>query len=302
MIIEPRRSAWLEAAFEDRLPDPTVLVLGGFLTSPPAYWRFAARLLERGAADVVVGRVWTQDWILAAKRGLGPIITRSGRALLAASDRSAAVSLGAPVLVIGHSAGGMSARLLTSPVRFEGRWLNASGRMGAIVTLGTPNVVFSSGAIGSRVGAEAAAFANREVPGPCFAPRVGYLAVASSAVTGRRDGTKTERRDWATYQRLLPDPAVAVVDGDGLIPLGSALLPGAPSLLVDDARHGQWPGRDWYGSDGPLDRWWPAALETWRTALRARAANAMATALPDAVSDRSSDRTPISLFGRPRRL
>ena len=145
--------------------------------------------------------------------------------------------------------------------------------MGAIVTLGTPNVVTADGAMRNRVGAEAAAFANREVPGPCFAPRVGYLAVASTVVTGRRDGTRTERGDWAMYQRLLPDPAVAVVEGDGLIPLGSALLPGAPSLVLDDAHHGQWPGRDWYGSDGPLDRWWPVALETWRAALRARAGN-----------------------------
>jgi hypothetical protein len=267
----PHAPAWADAVLDGRPPRPTVLVLGGFLMSPPVYRPFARRLLDRGVADVVIGGVWTPDWLLAAKRGLGPIVTRSGRALLAASERSAAVSLGAPVLVIGHSAGGMSARLLTSPVPFDGRRLNASGRMGAIVTLGTPHVVTSGGEMGNRVGAEAAAFANREIPGPCFAPRIGYLAVASTVSPGRRDGTQTERRDWGMYQRLLPDPSVALVDGDGLIPLGSALLPGAPSIILDDARHGQWPGRDWYGSDGPMDRWWPAALETWRAALRARA-------------------------------
>ncbi len=267
----PRPPAWAEAVLAGRPPAPTILVLGGFLTSPPVYRPFVRRLLERGAAEVVVGGVWTPDWLLAAKRGLGPILTRSGRALRAASDRSAAVSLGAPLLVIGHSAGGMSARLLTSPVPFAGRRLNASGRMGAIVTLGTPHVVTIGGEMGNRVGAEAAAFANREVPGPCFAPRVGYLAVASTVSTGLRGGTRTERGDWRMYQRLLPDPAVEVVEGDGLIPLGSALLPGAPSLVLDDANHGQWPGRDWYGSDGPMDRWWPVALETWRAALRARA-------------------------------
>ena len=281
MIAEPHRPPWMEATLADRPPDPTVLVLGGFLTSPPAYRSFVGRLLERGAADVVVGRVWTQDWLLAARRGLGPILTRSGRSLLAASDRSSEVSLGAPVLVIGHSAGGMSARLLTSPVRFSGRWLNASGRMGAIVTLGTPNVISPEGGARNRVGAEAAQFANREVPGPCFAPRVGYLAVASTAVTGRRDGTWSERRDWGTYQRLLGDPLAAQIEGDGLIPLWSALLPGAPSLVLDDAHHGQWPGRDWYGSVGPMDRWWPVALETWRAALRFRAERSRAASLLD---------------------
>ena len=267
-------SPWVEAVLADRPPAPTVLVLGGFLTSPPVYRPFVRRLLDRGAADVVVGRVWTQDWLLAAKRGLGPIVTRSGRALLVASDRSEAASLGAPVLVIGHSAGGMSARLLTSPVPFAGRRLDASGRIGAIVTLGTPNVVSAEGEMGNRVGARAAEFANREVPGPFFAPRVGYLAVASTAVVGRPDGSAAERRSWSTYHGLLPDPTALEPVGDGLIPLGSALLPGAPSLVLADALHGQWPGRDWYGSDGPMDRWWPVALETWRAALRARAEGA----------------------------
>ncbi len=278
MIRRYRRPGWVETVLADRPPAPTVLVLGGFLMSPPVYRPFARRLLERGVADVLVGSVWTPDWLLAARRGLGPIVTRSGRALLAASERSAVVSLGAPVLVIGHSAGGMSARLLTSPVPFGGRRLNASGRLGALITLGTPHVVADGGEMGNRVGAEAAAFANREVPGPHFAPRVGYLAVASTAVTGRRDGTRRERGDWAMYQRLLPDPSISVVEGDGLIPLASAILPGAPSLVLDDAHHGQWPGRDWYGSQGPMDRWWPVALETWHVALRARAEVAPADA------------------------
>jgi hypothetical protein len=100
---------------------------------------------------------------------------------------------------------------------------------------------------------------------------VGYLAVASTAVTGRPDGPAAERRSWSTYQGLLPDPTAAESVGDGLIPLGSALLPGAPSLVLTDARHGQWFGRDWYGSDRPMDRWWPVALETWQATLRARA-------------------------------
>ena len=276
--------AWIDAVLADAPPAPTVLVLGGFLTSPPVYRPFVRRLLGRGVADVVVAGVWTPDWLLAAVHGLGPILTRSGRALLAASERAETASLGAPVLVIGHSAGGMSARLLTSPVPFAGRRLNASGRIGAIVTLGTPNVVSAGGEMGNRVGAEAAAFANREVPGPCFAPRVGYLAVASTVVAGRPDGTRAERRSWSTYRGLLPDPTAGELVGDGLIPLGSALLPDAPALVLDDARHGQWPGRDWYGSDALMDRWWPVALETWRAALHARAG-----AAPGAASGRTFD-------------
>jgi hypothetical protein len=262
---------WAASTLDGAPPAPTVLVLGGFLTSPPLYRRLEGRLRTRGAADVVVANVWLMDWLLAARRGLGPILTRSGRALLEASTRSEMVSFGAPLLVVGHSAGGMSARLLTSPVPFEGRPLNGHGRIGAIVTLGTPHLVSGTGELGSRVGARAATFANREIPGGYWAPRVGYLAVGSRYVIGRRDGSLNERRAWRVYQDLLADPGAAELAGDGLIPVASALLPGVPQLVFDDADHGMRPGHDWYGSDRFVDAWWPVAVDTWRGALLARA-------------------------------
>ncbi len=260
---------WRDAVAAGTPPAPVVLVLGGFITSPPLYRPFVRRLIRRGAADAVVAHVWTQDWVLAARRGLGPILTRSGRALLEASARSKAVALGAPVLVVGHSAGGVSARLLTSPEAFAGRRPNAAGRIGAIVTLGTPHVVAAPAPGRPRMGTENAEFANRVVPGPAFAPTTGYLAIASRYRVGRRDGTRAEQRTWRMYSALsgLDDPEL---EGDGLIPVPSAVLPGAPSLVFDDAAHGQGIGRDWYGSDRFLDRWWPLALKAWQEALRAR--------------------------------
>ncbi len=262
---------WVRDVLDGRPPAPVVLVLGGFLTSPPVYRPFVRTLREQGVADVVVANVWAMDWLLAAYRGLGPILTRSGRALLEADRRSETVACGAPVLVVGHSAGGMSARLLTSPVPFAGRRLGASSRIGAIVTLGTPHVVTLEIATRNRVGAEAASFANREVPGPAFAPRTGYLAVASRRVVGRRHGSPGERRTFAVYDGLTPERGRDEIEGDGLIPLASALLPGAPQLVFDDAAHGQGIGRDWYGSPRILARWWPVALGTWHSALLARA-------------------------------
>jgi hypothetical protein len=73
------------------------------------------------------------------------------------------------------------------------------------------------------------------------------------------------------YRDLAPEPVTDEIAGDGLIPLASALLPGAAQMVLDDAAHGQGIGRDWYGSERILDRWWPLALEAWRGALLARA-------------------------------
>ena len=110
------------------------------------------------------------------------------------------------------------------------------------------------------------------VPGPFFAPPIGYLAVASRRVVGRRSGSVGERRTWAVYRDLTPEPATDEITGDGLIPLASALLPGATQLVLDDAAHGQGIGRDWYGSARFVDRWWPLAIDAWHAALlRARA-------------------------------
>ena len=51
---------------------PTVLILGGFLTSPPFYRPLRRRLLARGAAAVVVANVWTPDWLIPRYAASGP--------------------------------------------------------------------------------------------------------------------------------------------------------------------------------------------------------------------------------------
>lgn len=248
---------------------PTVLVLGGFLTSPPFYRRFRRRLRERGAAHVLVAGIWTPDWLLAGSRGLGPIVSRAARALIEAGRVSAAspASRGAPILLIGHSAGGVLGRILLAPRPFEGRPFGAAGRVAALVTLGSP---LRPVPIAHHLGA-AAAFAEEVSPGAFHAPRVGYVSVASAAVVGRSDGNGRERAAFRLYRSLAPDSSAGPEAGDGLVPLACALLPGANQVVVD-CLHGQGSGGPWYGVEPAIDAWWPAALGAWREALLARAA------------------------------
>jgi hypothetical protein len=273
---------------------PVVLVIGGFLSSPPMYAGFRERLLERGAAEVLVAPIWLPDWLLAAYRhGAGRLVTRAGRALLEAGRRSAAspASRGAPVLVIGHSAGGGLARLLTSPEPFEGRRLGAAGRIGALVTLGTPNHVHAAGDIGGRLSTVATTFLDRVAPGPAFAPTTGYLTVGSRADVARRHGTRGERRQHRFYAGLIGPGAPDEIPGDGVVPLECALLRDAPAIVFDDLYHG--PGGIWYGSQRGLDGWWPVALETWRTALVARLGRTAAPPDPEASPMRAFDGEPV---------
>ncbi len=262
---------WLEA--DPGSLAPTVLVIGGFITSANWYGGLTEALGARGVAEVVVASIWTPDWILAAFRGVGPLVTRAGRALLRASEASATSprSLGAPLLVVGHSAGGTLGRLLTSPVPFEGRRLNASGRIGALVTLGTPHLLGPDVRWGSRMTRAGAHFAERHVPGAFFAPTTGYLAVASRLIVGRLDGEDGRSRFARDlYEGIVAQPERDAVEGDGLVPVESALLPGARHLVLPDAVHGPGTRSPWYGSPAQLDEWWPAALETWHGALSVR--------------------------------
>jgi hypothetical protein len=254
---------------------PTVLLLGGLFTSPLMYRAMRRRLLERGAAAVVVANVWLPDWLIAMRRGMGAILTRASRALLTALAASAGSpeSRGAPLLVVGHSAGGLTARLLMSPEPFLGRRLGGARHIGAVVTLGTPHMVAERRSIGRLLAAHVTSFADRVVPGSLFAPATGYLAVSSRFVVGRPGGNVRERAASMLYRGMLPLPRAETIDGDGLVPVIAAGLGDAEVLVLDGIVHGQFGGSPWYGSPEAIDIWWPRAVEVWRAALRARIEN-----------------------------
>jgi pimeloyl-ACP methyl ester carboxylesterase len=253
--------------------EPTVLVLGGFLTAPPMYRRFMERLRARGAAAVVVAGVWTPDWLIASVRGPGAIATRSGRALLEAGRLAAEVSEGAPVLIVGHSAGGLIARILTATEPLPDRKFGAARRVGAIVTLGTPHLLSTGEGIGRRLNTVVSEIAEAAVPGAFHSPEIGYVSVASRAIGGYPAGTGRERVAYLLYRSVMGRAAVPGTEGDGLVPVASAMLAGSAQIVVDGAIHGPSAGAPWYGTDGPMDVWWPAALSAWHEALAYRAAH-----------------------------
>jgi pimeloyl-ACP methyl ester carboxylesterase len=250
---------------------PTVLLLGGFLTAPPMYLRFVQRLQARGVPGIVVAPVWTPDWLIAAIRGPGAIATRSGRALVEACRLAAEVSEGAPLLVVGHSAGGLVARILTAKEPLPGKRYAAASRIGAIVTLGTPHVLEAGEGIGKQLNVTIAAVANEAAPGTCHSPSIGYASVGSRFVRADPSGNGRERVAQLLYRSVIGRAAVPGTLGDGLVPVVSAMLPGSREVVVDDAVHGPSAGAPWYGTDSPMEVWWPEALAVWREALRYRA-------------------------------
>ena len=244
---------------------PHVVIIGGFLTEPLFFEPMRQRLLRRGAARVSIAPVHLPDWLAMGFAGMGPVMLRGALAI-----RRARRQAPAPLIVVGHSAGGIVARLAMAPVPFESRQAGGvADDIGCLVTLGTP-YRFDPRIPGWRhAGARAADFLERVTPGAWFAPATAYVSVGSRRVSPspiRRTLAPTALGHVVTRVAVGQTPGVR---GDGLVDEARSRLPGARHIAFDDVLHGTF-GGPWYGDDHVIGRWWPVALEAWQEALASR--------------------------------
>jgi hypothetical protein len=257
---------------DERKPDgeagglqPGVLIVGGFMTAPPNYWPLRRRLLRRAAKRVDVAPIWPPDWTLAGLLGLGSVMRRTAKAIVRAYRAGGS----RPLIVIGHSGGGIAARLAMSDEPFHGRPGGVAQAVGCLVTLGTPHMLAQIPNRYRHAGHDAAAFLDRATPGAHFAPRTAYLTVGSSY----REAPFRGLLGWLSdelFSRLVGGATGEA--GDGIAPAQAVHLAGAEQLTFEDVRHGHI-GANWYGDERVIDRWWPAAVQLWREALEARASS-----------------------------
>ena len=243
---------------------PHVVLIGGYLTEPLNYRRVRRRLLDRGAGTVTIAPLHVPDWLGAAIVGFGPALMRAGRTI-----RAARRAAGVPLIVVGHSGGGVVARLAMSAVPLDGRCAAVADDVACLVTLGTPHALGAHHRIGQHRGLDAIRFLDEHTPGAWFAPRTAYLSVGSSRVrpdaTARRGPAGRVRHGLIRW--ILGDRPES--GSDGLVPGASAHLDGARQVTFPDVLHGHI-GGPWYGDTAIIDRWWPIAVELWRGALEAR--------------------------------
>ncbi len=244
-----------------------MLIVGGFLTEPFHYRRLRERLLRRGARSVAIANVHAVDWLAAGLVGLGPLLLRTG---LAVRRAHRAAGGDRPLLVVGHSGGGILTRLALSPEPFDGRRADVRDAVGCLVTLGTPHGLAHAPVLLRHQGVRAAAFLDGVPETGPGDPRRRFVTVGSRAI----DASISARAPW--WLRALDLPYRLVVGamgedgGDGIVGLAAAHLAGARQVTLDDATHGTL-GSRWYGDEPIVDRWWPEALAAWRDALTARA-------------------------------
>jgi hypothetical protein len=143
---------------------------------------------------------------------------------------------------------GVLARLYLSPKPFLDRTYRGLDYVDHLITLGSPH--YNRG--GLNRGGRMSRWVERCCPGAAFSPQVQYTCVAGRLVCGSRSGSVRERWMYNVYLDLCGEGTAC---GDGLVPVNSALLSGARTIILDGVSHFKVFGEPWYGSEKVIPLW-----------------------------------------------
>jgi PGAP1-like protein len=238
---------------------PAVLVVGGYLTWARLYRAMPPLLVARGATRVEIAPLGIRDWLAAMIVGVGPATSAVARSI----DRLSAES-GEGILVVGHSAGGILARLALASEPFDGARLARPDAVRAVVTLGTPHLATNAGGPIGYQGIRALRFLGRHPISSAGWLTVGATSFEQADAFGGRS-VRWLRRALAVICYALLGSLRRGEPGDGMVPVRFAHLPGSEQVTLRASGHGPkfW-GPRWHASREGLDEWWDRAVEIWR--------------------------------------
>jgi pimeloyl-ACP methyl ester carboxylesterase len=218
------------------------------MSMPALYNTMRSALVGLTGQPVYVVDARSADWI--------PSVVPAGwlyllRKLDGTVRETARRAPGTRLTLIGHSAGGVLARLYLSPEPFLGQVFRGLDRVGRLITLGSPHYNKRRWIHGGMM----ARWVDDRVPGACFAPEVHYCSVAGKALRGSREGSVRERHAYSFYEQI---EGRGDVWGDGLVPVDSALLAGSQHVILEAVGHFAGFGGPWYGTEEIIPSWWQA--------------------------------------------
>ena len=220
-----------------------VVILGGFLITDEAYRPLADWIHQATGAPVRIVPASRLDW-LATSWGFGwcRLLDRVDFCVRELQCQSPTER----VTLIGHSSGGVMLRPYLVNQTFLGRCFNGATRCNRLITLGSPHQAMRATPLRARV--------DRAFPGCPEADHVDYVAVAGRLdPLGSNASTFSTRTSARSYRQIMGDPDL---EGDGLVPVQSALLRDARWIELSDTAHGGLFGQSWYGSPDRIDHWW----------------------------------------------
>ena len=225
-----------------------IIILGGFLSLAAVYKGLSQALSVLSGQKVWVVETRVFDWLQSiSKIGWFLVLNQ-----LDITVRKAQIySRMSKATLIGHSQGGVLARLYLRPEPFMGKHFHGLDHIDHLITLGSPHL--NKG--GLKRGGQMSRWIERHVPGSTYSSRVRYTSVAGKYIRGNSSGSLYERFAQRIYKEICTEGEAW---GDGIIPISSALLPGSQHIIVNGVSHYSLLGEPWYGSEKVLPLWWNA--------------------------------------------
>tara|TARA_Y100001968_G_scaffold330479_1_gene382486 strand:+ start:125 stop:829 length:705 start_codon:yes stop_codon:yes gene_type:complete len=228
-------------SFINRQP---IVILGGFLISDKSYEPMKDFLIKKTNMPVDIIRANKFDWLLTNwEIGWTNLINRVDIAV----KRMIELSPTGKVTLIGHSSGGLMMRLFLSEEPFAHRIYNGAKNCNILITLGSPN----HASYGTRL----RLMVDRRLPGSFYNDKVKYISVAGKIdIENDKSITNfTKKSALNSYKSILGE---SDIDGDGLVPIKSALLHGSKQIILENTSHGGFFGKYWYCSKERVNLWW----------------------------------------------
>ena len=218
-----------------------VLILGGFLIDTEAYQPMGSWLEEQTQQPVQAVPAHRFDWLLTSwSFGWRRLLDRVAlQAEALARDSSTG-----KITLVGHSSGGVMLRLFLADEPFAGRCYDGKRWANRLYSLGSPHTAVRATPLRAMV--------DRRYPGACFADAVHYVSVAGALAPGH--GTPLSQRMGPSSYRAISGRTD--LEGDGLVPVQSALLAGSETITLENVAHAGAFGDRWYGSPEVVEQWW----------------------------------------------
>ena len=228
-------------------PKQPVVILGGFLITDDAYSSLSCWIESNYGLTVRVVASSKFDWLLTTWavgwRRLLDRVDNHVKELQAQSPTG-------KVTLIGHSSGGVMLRLYLGEKLFAGRNYSGHHRCNRLVMLGSPHQAIRATPLRALV--------DTLYPATFYSTYVDYVSIAGRLnLDGPNASPFAKRSASGSYRSIIGD---SDVEGDGLVPINSALLKQSRHLILDDTAHGGLFGPFWYGSSERIEQWWSTAI------------------------------------------
>ena len=141
-------------------------------------------------------------------------------------------------------------RLYLGDKPFSGRIYSGYKSCNRLITLGSPHQAVRATPLRAQV--------NNLYPASFYADHVDYFSIAGRLSLDSPNASQFAKYTAAnSYRSISDDP---LLQGDGLVPVSSALLAQSRDLVLNNTAHGGLFGTTWYCSTERIEQWWPYAM------------------------------------------